>query len=163
VEPRAAVGEGTIAYGDAEEACYLAIRGRGTWAHSDAFHEAAEAILDEHRPLVVDLGACEYLDSTFLGTIHELVMRGGTRLQRVPKPIRALFEELSMERVLGTIQQHGARLPEMFPMNTGEMDPAAGRLRILRAHEALAALSARNQAKFGAVLEAIRTAEVGSD
>lgn len=155
-----AVSEGTIAYGDAEEACYLAVRGRGTWAHSDAFHEAAEAILDEHRPLVIDLGACDYLDSTFLGTIHELVSRGGVRLQRVLKPVRDLFEELSMERVLAAIQQHGAPLPDLFPMQTGELDPAAGRLRILRAHEALAALSARNQAKFGAVLEAIRMADV---
>jgi serine phosphatase RsbU (regulator of sigma subunit)/anti-anti-sigma regulatory factor len=158
-EAQARVSEGVISYGDSEQACFLAIRGRGTWAHSDAFYEAADAILDEHRPLIIDLGACEYLDSTFLGTIHQLVSRGRVRLQRVLKPVADLFEELSMDQVLASIQPNGAPLPELFPIQTGELDPAARRLRILRAHETLAALSPQNQEKFKAVLEAIRSAD----
>src|SRR5690606_748005 len=54
-------------YGETEDASYLAIQGRGTWVQCAAFHETADAILAAGRSLVVDLSACDYLDSTCLG------------------------------------------------------------------------------------------------
>jgi hypothetical protein len=111
--------------------------------------------------LVLELSDCEYLDSTFLGTIHELVCRseerghGSLNLEAVPTRIREMFEELSMERVLAHMAPNGSYAPsEMHPLATGPSDD--GRMRVLRAHEALAALSVQNREKFLAVVETIR-------
>lgn len=43
--------EGEVAfYGETDNAAYLALRGRATWMHCDAFHEAALAVLGGGRP-----------------------------------------------------------------------------------------------------------------
>ncbi|HEV2129531.1 MAG TPA: SpoIIE family protein phosphatase [Longimicrobiaceae bacterium] len=147
---------GVIFYGETEGSSWLALRGRGSWTHCDAFYETACGILAEGHPLVIDLSACEYLDSTCLGTIHELVGRGGVRLHGVQPSVRELFEELNMERVLASVREDGASPPELYPLASPTGEAEAGRLRILRAHEALSALSAPNRAKFQGVVETLR-------
>lgn len=144
-----------VFYGEAEHAAYLALRGRATWTQCDAFHETAQAVLDEGHALVLDLSGCEYLDSTFLGTVHELVARGRVILVGVMPAVRALFEELSMEQVLAHIRDDVPAAPELYALNSGN-DPAAARKRVLRAHEALSALSERNQEEFRDVIQSLR-------
>lgn len=150
-----------IFYGESEHGCFFAVRGRGTWVHCDAFHEAALAMLDERRTTILDLTECDYLDSTFLGTIYELVRRGeddgvSFTLQRVSEVLRTMFEELSMGVVLDAIREDAAPLPEQMQPLVTISEPRGSHWRILRAHEALAALSARNRDKFLAVVEAVR-------
>lgn len=161
-QPVSVVGrEPVIHYGESDDAHFFAVRGRGTWIHCDAFHEAAVGMVDERRPIVLDLGDCDYLDSTFLGTIYELVRRAedegvGCTLQRASEVIRRMFEELSMGVVLDAISTGAAPLPDdMQPLVTAA-EPSGNHWRILRAHEALASLSARNRDKFLAVVEAVR-------
>jgi len=144
-----------VLYGEAEDAAYLALRGRATWTQCDAFHETAQAVLDGGRSLVLDLSGCEYLDSTFLGTVHELVARGRVTLVGVMPAVRALFEELSMEQVLAHIRNDAPAAPELHALGS-EGDPAAARMRILRAHEALSALSEHNREEFRDVIQSLR-------
>jgi serine phosphatase RsbU (regulator of sigma subunit)/anti-anti-sigma regulatory factor len=144
-----------VLYGETEQAAYLALRGRATWMQCDAFHETALAVLEKGQPLVIDLSACEYLDSTFLGTVHELVARGHVTLTGVTPAIRPLFEELSMDQVLAHIHEHGPAAPELYALGGGS-GPAAAHQRILRAHEALSALSDRNREEFRDVVESLR-------
>lgn len=144
-----------VSYGETESAAYLALRGRATWMHCDAFHETAQAVLDEGHALVLDLSGCDYLDSTFLGTVHELVARGGVLLAGVTPAVRALFEELSMEQVLAHIRDDVPATPELYALGTG-CDPAAVRRRILHAHEALSGLSEHNREEFREVIESLR-------
>jgi len=148
-------GGEVVFYGETENAAYLALRCRATWIHCDAFHETAQAVLDEGHALVLDLSDCEYLDSTFLGTVHQLVARGGVILRGVTPAVRALFEELSMEQVLACIREDVPAAPELYALGTGG-DPAAVRRRILHAHEALSALSERNREEFRGVVESLR-------
>lgn len=140
--------------GEADDAWYLALRGRGTWKHSEVFYETACAILDDHRPLVLHLAECEYLDSTMLGTIHELVARGPVLLQGVQPAVHDLFAELQMLRVLEAVTPE-REPPELLPIahDAAQTDTKA---RILHAHEALAAISTSNQDRFKDVLNAIR-------
>ncbi|MBW3629560.1 MAG: SpoIIE family protein phosphatase [Gemmatimonadetes bacterium] len=145
-----------VFYGETEEASYLALRGRATWVHGDAFYETACGLLETGRILVLDLSGCDYLDSTFLGTVHELAGHPEVRMQGVTPEVRAMFEELSMGRVLEAIREDGARLPEMHPLAVARADAKAGKLRVLRAHEALSAISGRNREKFQAVVESLR-------
>ena len=85
------------------------------------------------------------------------------RLQHVGPGLRALFEELAMERVLERICRDSVPLPEsLTPLGHGPPDPARTRQRLLRAHEALASLSAHNRAEFSAVIDGLR-AELATD
>lgn len=152
----AAPRSGVIFYGEGEDASYLALRGRAIWTHADAVYEAACSILDTGRRLVLDLSECEYMDSTCLGTIHELTVSRDMKVQGVQPPIRELFEELTMEAVLSSIQQKEA-LPDMQPLALPDEGGTSSPLRILRAHEALAELSTRNQEKFEQVVDALRS------
>jgi len=124
--------------------------------------DSALSVMDGGRRLIIDLGSCEYLDSTMLGTLHELVEWANRRnaeleLQRVPEPLLEAFRELSMQAVLARVaehvepvpeQQHGVRLPEH--------SRSAHQRRLLHAHEVLSELSEENREEFAAVLEALR-------
>ncbi len=147
---------GVIFYGEGEDASYLALRGRAIWTHADALYEAASSILDTGRRLVLDLSGCEYMDSTGLGTIHELAVGRDLSIQGVQPPIRELFDELSMEAVLSSFQE-SEPLPEMNPLALPDEGGTSSPLRILRAHEVLAELSTRNQEKFQQVVDALRS------
>jgi len=155
-------GTPTLWYGESGGLCILAVRGRGTWTEADAFYETARGILSAGRSLEVDLSRCEYLDSTFLGTLHELVSQAEGRREASPHLVDVLpsvrheFEELGMERVLGAMQtgSEGAFV-EMKPLE-GQAGGAESHARVLRAHEALASLSAGNQEKFLTVVETFR-------
>jgi len=144
-----------VFYGETEQAAYLALRGRASWMHCDAFHETAVAVLDAGRPLVLDFSGCEYMDSTCLGTVHELVARGGVVVAGVTPVVRALFEELSMQQVLAAVRDDGPAAPELYALGT-EGDQASMQKRILHAHEALSALSDRNREEFKDVVESLR-------
>jgi len=150
-----------VFYGEMEGAACLALRGRATWMHSDAFHETAQAVLDKGQALVLDLAGCDYLDSTFLGTVHELVARGGVVLAGVSPAVRALFEELSMEQVLARIGEGLAAVPELYALGSG-CDAAAVSRRILHAHEVLSGLSERNREAFRDVVESLRGEKDGA-
>lgn len=149
-----------VFYGETVHAAYLALRGRASWMHCDAFHETALAVLDGGRPLVLDFSGCEYMDSTCLGTVHELVARGGVVLAGVTPAVRALFEELSMQQVLAAISEDIPAAPELYALGTGG-GQAVVQKRILQAHEALSALSERNREEFKDVVESLRGEQDG--
>ncbi|MBT2304633.1 SpoIIE family protein phosphatase [Variovorax paradoxus] len=149
-----------VFYGETVDAAYLALRGRASWMHCDAFHETALAVLDGRRPLVLELSGCEYMDSTCLGTVHELVARGGVVLAGVTPAVHALFEELSMQQVLAAIREDIPAAPELYALGTGG-DQAVVQKRILQAHEALSALSERNREEFKNVVESLRGEQDG--
>ncbi|SCK12239.1 Serine phosphatase RsbU, regulator of sigma subunit [Variovorax sp. HW608] len=149
-----------VFYGETDHAAYLALRGRATWMHCDAFHEAALTVLDGGRPLVLDLSGCEYMDSTCLGTVHELVARSGVSLAGVGPGVRGLFEELSMQQVLAAIREDLPAAPELHALGAGS-DQAATQKRILQAHEALSSLSERNREEFKDVVDSLRGEQDG--
>ena len=63
-----------------------------------------------------------------------------------------------MERVSRAVSDAPVDLPaEMQPLSAERGAASDSRLRVLRAHEALASLSARNQERFLAVVETLRS------
>jgi serine phosphatase RsbU (regulator of sigma subunit)/anti-anti-sigma regulatory factor len=147
----------SVWYGERGNECWLQIRGRGTWLDCDAFHDTAVAIAEDSQPVVVDLSQCEYLDSTFLGTIHELVAVHGVRVQGLTPQVRATFEELDMRQVLHAADAPAVDVPEEMHSLSSVIDASASsKDRILRAHEVLSSLSERNRSKFKGVVEMMR-------
>ncbi len=140
----------------------VCIRGRGIWSTCPSFHDVCLAELKAHHPLTLDFSGCEYLDSTFLGTIQEVVDEAtdehvDVRIQGTKPEVKCLFEQLGMEGVVAHFT------PDMTPMPT-KMQPleAVGngdqefRQRILHAHETLASLSERNRQEFGKLIDGLR-------
>lgn len=147
----------SVWYGERGNECCLQIRGRGTWVDCDAFYDTAVAIAEDSQPVVVDLSQCEYLDSTFLGTIHELVTVHGVRVQGLTPKVRATFEELDMRQVLHAADAPAVDVPEEMHALSSVIDASASsKDRILRAHEVLSSLSERNRSKFKGVVEMMR-------
>jgi serine phosphatase RsbU (regulator of sigma subunit)/anti-anti-sigma regulatory factor len=148
-----------VSVGSRGDDTFVALTGRCKWVDGEAFESAVERGAEGGSgALTLDLSRCEYLDSTWLGLIHDLVTRralGRTRLQGVQPSVRVLFEELSMTAVLDRIDAGVVPLPEpMEPVVGGvSADPARG---ILRAHELLASLSETSRERFLAVVEDLR-------
>jgi serine phosphatase RsbU (regulator of sigma subunit)/anti-anti-sigma regulatory factor len=146
----------------AADALWVAVEGRGTWIHCAALHEACASALGAGRSLVIDLSRCTYLDSTFLGTIHELVERehpGGpsVRIQGAPPDVRHLFDELAMADVLAHVAADAVPPPAHLEPLAGQRGPqATAKQRILSAHEALLGLSEKNREQFQGVVDALR-------
>ena len=160
VQRRTLRREPVVFYGEAEGTAFFSVRGKGTWSFSVLLYETARALLGAGRRVFIDLDSCEYLDSTFLGTIHELIASAQPKtavLQRVPQVVQALFEELSMERVMEQIRTEPLPLPErMIPLREKHLDDDTQRSRLQRAHEALASLSPTNREQFQAVIDSLR-------
>ena len=135
------------------------ISGAATWLCSQSLLDASHALLERHGRLTIDLADCENLDSTCLGTLHELVTENtdSVHLQRVPERILDLFDELSMRSVMEHISEADEAIPdEMNSLLSEGMSVDQQGQRILRAHETLAALSEGNRAQFAAVVESLR-------
>jgi len=150
-----------LAGGDAQRTT-LSIRGRANWTQSAAFHEACVGALAMGGAVALDLTLCEHLDSTFLGTIHELVEHADRRdvelrLQGVMPPVEDLFREVGMKRVMEHIVPVMLPLPrQMSPLVGEDQERRSQTLRILKAHEGLAALSESNRREFDPLLEVLR-------
>jgi serine phosphatase RsbU (regulator of sigma subunit)/anti-anti-sigma regulatory factor len=157
--PRAVEAGGQLSCGETPASAFIHLAGRVTWVRSQLFHDAAMAYLEGGGVLTLDLSECEYLDSTLLGTIHEIVSRGAgaVRLQGVSPAVRQLFEEVSMRVVLE--QSHAAEAPlpsELRPLSQSSEDTERRHQRVLRAHEVLASLSASNREQFRDVVKSLR-------
>jgi serine phosphatase RsbU (regulator of sigma subunit)/anti-anti-sigma regulatory factor len=163
VPSRSAVDEGVeiLVGGDAHRTT-LSVRGHAKWTQSAAFYEACLGALAMGGAVTVDLTLCEHLDSTFLGTIHELVEQAESRdvelrLQGVMPPVEDLFREVGMKRVMEHMVPVMLPLPsQMSPLVSEEEERRSQTLRILRAHEGLAALSESNRREFDPLLVALR-------
>jgi len=151
-----------VLIGDDAGRVALCVRGRGSWRQSGAFHRACAAALDAGRPVTLDLTLCEHLDSTFLGTIHELSERAERdgrelRVQGVMPPVEKLFEELGLRAVLERSVSTLLPLPQgMKPLAEASPDAPVAGSRILSAHERLAALNRENAREFDPLLEQLR-------
>jgi len=155
--PPPSASETSIQVGAEGTTTWIAIRGRATWPEAPALADACNEALDSGRDVVVDLGDCASMDSTTLGTLHQVVDRVAPRaivLQRVPEALRLSFVELSMTGVLSRITERVRTLPaRMVTRRTTGNVAALGLVR--RAHEALAKLSTHNAEEFEPVIAAL--------
>ena len=158
--PQPSTTQAQLLQGVQGKQAFISIAGSATWTCSQAFLDTATALLERYDKLTMDLEACEYLDSTCLGTLHEIVMSrpDAVCLQRVPTSVQKLFEELSMDGVLSHLSTVNDLLPkDMQPLQRADVDLDKQGARMLSAHETLASLSPENRELFQGVVESLRT------
>jgi len=148
-----------LSVGSADGTTWVVVRGRATWKDAAVLRDTCVEALDAGRGVVVDLASCTMLDSTILGTLHELVARREPRpplcLQGAGKDIRVLFAELAMTRVLCAVAPHDRPAPRAMVELHGRTDATTHGV-VLHAHELLAELSASNSKQFQPVIDALR-------
>jgi ABC-type transporter Mla MlaB component len=138
---------------------FIAIVGSITWLCSQALLDSANDLLAGEDALTLDLQRCEHMDSTCLGTLHEIVTSHpeAVELQGVSEDVRKLFDELSMSAVLAHIRDETRAVPENLEViESANLSPRQQGERILSAHETLASISEANQEQFHAVVESLR-------
>ncbi len=163
--PAVAAPASALWIAETEDESVVAVRGHGTWLHCESFRRLAQAARDAGKRLTIDLTSCTHLDSAFLGTLHEIVSTdvGKTTSVRCPCPaVRALFGELGLEEVLGSVRDEPCE-PPCEPAPVAQEPPArASQERLLRAHEILSELSEENRERFAGVVKSLR-AELGDE
>jgi anti-anti-sigma regulatory factor len=138
----------------------IRVEGRGTLRESRSAVEFAARPLDTPgTTLVVDLAACEHLDSTFLGCIVEMQRRaaragpGKFVVSAPPDKVRKLFGPTKLDAVLRFTADAPQVISEFVPMPAA--DPASPDVmrHVMECHRLLAELGGPQQAAFAAIAD----------
>lgn len=160
--PATVQAESEVLIGKTANQTGVRVSGRGIWTSCPAFHDICLSEIDKKHDLLLDLSRCEYLDSTFLGTIQEVSDHADQchttfHIQGIRPEVRHLFDELGMDQVVRHFSVGLSPLPDrMIPLEIGDGDDERYRRNMLEAHEVLAAMNERNRREFYKLIEGIR-------
>jgi len=152
----------SILVGNLGRTVWIKVDGRGTFLNSPGVKEFVKQMIQRgHRDFVVDLGGCELMDSTFMGTLAGVALRlreigqGGLKAVNVNIRNASLLENLGLDHLFPVEAGPAPGAPEnLRQAGTGDEEDAKG--TILAAHEALIAVDAQNAVKFKDVVEYLR-------
>jgi anti-sigma B factor antagonist len=147
---------------------FVKVVGRGSFQNSGCFKAFYQQLLKEHVDrFVVDLDACTYMDSTFLGILLGLGLKlraAGNGLLHIlnasPRNVE-LLKNLGLDRLINIdtkrVEMNGV-VPErkLEEISCPTPSKAEAAPTILEAHEALMEFDPRNVPKFKDVVEFLR-------
>jgi anti-sigma B factor antagonist len=139
----------------------IRIEGRGTMRESPAALEfASRPLEDAQTSVVVDLSACEYLDSTFLGCLVEMQRKAarGTATFTVSAPpdkVRKLLGPTRLDAVLKTTAEPPAVVGEYVTLPAADPANAEVMKHVMECHRLLAGVGGPQQAAFAAIADGI--------
>jgi anti-anti-sigma factor len=144
------------------------LEGRGTIRESPAVHALAREVLDnEPGTLVLDLDACEYLDSTYLGALVDLHRRYGTAdpvrfavVARTEARLK-LFGPNCLEDLFHYVDQAPEALGEELELTPPALDRVDLGRHVLECHRRLVELGGPNQAAMKSVVDGLEHELVG--
>lgn len=154
----------SILVGNMGRTIWMKVEGRGTFQNSPNLKEfALQMIQRGHRDFVVDLGGCELMDSTFMGTLAGVALRlkeigqGTLRTVRVNVRNSDLLANLGLDHLFAVESEMNVTTPQNLNIAS---DVAVGtdaqKESVLAAHEALVEADSRNVVKFKDVIEYLR-------
>ena len=149
----------------AESADVIVVRidGPATMAIGPSFSALCEHYRDErHRPILVDLSGCEWLDSTFAGCLLSQSVRSRSdqaanfTLVAASPGCRDALDKLGVTEML---LDESATLPSQItfePVSPETFSPDRVAETVVDAHDRLAAVNEANQRTFGTLAAAFR-------
>lgn len=151
----------SVQVGVAGPSVWVRIAGRGTFQNSAGLKEfAAEMMRRGHHEFIVDLAACELMDSTFLGTLTGIALGlpadGKLTIIRANDRNRAVMQNLGLDRIFAV--EENTPVPAPGRMEDAEANPpqTARRETIVQAHENLVAANPENAIRFKDVLDFLK-------
>lgn len=143
------------------------VQGRGSYKISPSLKEVAGKLLEEGRlQFVVDVSACEGMDSTFMGTLAGISQRyqkaGGqpVAMTGVSSKLEQLMKTLGLDRIV-RIQESSWKSTdgvkeEALPADTQDSGSLEAAEHILEAHETLVQIAPENLSRFEDCLTYLR-------
>ena len=157
-----------VRYIEQESHTIIYLIGRVTWLYGQAFFDAATSVAEEHRPLLIEMAHCSYLDSAMLGTLYEVVEFARKKhcdvvLQNTSEVMRQAFDELGLTDALAHIADTPIETPDFNSAIALRAPTVEPELRLLHAHERLADLSESNREEFSDVIDGLKEDIAGND
>ncbi len=153
----------SVLVGSLGRTVWLKVNGRGTFQNSPGVKEFVKQMIQRgHRDFVVDLGACELMDSTFMGTLAGVALRlreigqGGLKAVNVNVRNASLLENLGLDQLFTVETGPGETAPATLKQAENIAAGEEAKETVLEAHEALIEADAQNAVKFKDVVEYLR-------
>lgn len=141
---------------------WVRVEGRGTFQNSPGIKQFVKQMIQRgHRDFVVDLGRCELMDSTFMGTLAGVALRlreigqGGLRAVNVNTRNSSLLENLGLDQLF-SVEADCTSQPAPAALTEAEQVEGDQKADVLSAHEALVEADAANAVKFRDVIDYLR-------
>ena len=152
----------TVLVGSLGRTVWLKVNGRGTFQNSPAVKEFVKQMIQRgNRDFVIDLGACELMDSTFMGTLAGVALRlreigqGQLKTVNVNPRNASLLENLGLDQLFSVETGSPSDAPTRLTKTAPVQDQDA-KETVLEAHEALIEADADNEVKFRDVVDYLR-------
>lgn len=147
--------------GSTTDQSVIRVTGRGTMRESPALRTAAEVAL-ERGPLVIDMSACEYLDSTLLGCligIRKLAEQQKRQFDIVASESQQvkLFSTSSLDKYFDFVDEPPKVAGEWMEIEPENLDTEALSRHVLVCHERLADRGGTEGAVFRRVCDRLTT------
>jgi anti-anti-sigma regulatory factor len=137
----------------------IRVEGRGTSREGRAVEEFARGVAAGGAyTLVLDLSACEYLDSTFLGEILGLQRHSASATPAFailnPSPrCRQLFKDMRIESLLTILSEAPTLIGECESIPEASMDPREVARHMMECHRRLAEMGGPLQQTFNRIAD----------
>lgn len=148
--------------------CLVRLVGRATLKHSPPLQELAQRILQQPSAVGValDLTACTYLDSTFLGCIYGLYRKYGSasdaehparfRLHAPASIMKELFGPMRLDRIMkATDAPLPAAEKEWVALEESPVEKSALTRHVMECHRRLAETDSPAKAAFQKIADAM--------
>jgi len=148
--------------GCTDSSVLVKVKGRGSFQNSSGLKEFGKQMIQRgYRSFVIDLGQCELMDSTFMGTLAGLALRlremGHGKLSVVNASERNwdLLSNLGLDRLMEVADPGAAPAAsdENLAPAEGESSSQAHKENVLTAHQALVEADPQNAVRFKDVLD----------
>jgi anti-anti-sigma factor len=161
-----------VSAGCFDQDVWIRIEGRGNFQSSGSIRKFVQAMIQRgRRQFVVDLAACDHMDSTFMGTLtgisqnlRDLGQGSLTVINVAPRNVD-LMENLGLNFLFG-VEAAGPTLrrplEEEMKLMPLPLDVHADKDIILAAHEALIAANPSNAERFKDVLDYLKHGTPGA-
>jgi len=151
----------SLRIGQTDDGYVVRIEGRGTLRESPAAEAFAGQVLrrEPGRTLVIDLHACDYLDSTFLGCLITLHKEFGNVqpprffVSAPPDGRRRLLAPTFLDRYLNVHESPPAVEGDWLSLPTTPLEPQELGRHVMECHRRLAELGGPCAAAFGSVAD----------
>jgi anti-anti-sigma regulatory factor len=141
--------------------CVIRVEGQGTMYRSPAARDIAIRALDGGATVVIDLSACTYLDSTFLGCLMELFRRYGKSqppryfLHGSTEALKRVLGPTHIDRLIPALPEAPALCGEWVEARAPTMEKREHLLHLLDCHRALASVDSPMKGAFARIVEQI--------
>ena len=140
----------------------IRVEGRGTMREShSAAQFAARPLAEPGMMVVVDLSACDYLDSTFLGCLVDLHRRAGKsvpprfKVVAPPEKVDKLLHPMRLDLVLRPAAEPPQVLGEYVTLPAADPGSPDVMRHVMECHRLLAKCDAPQKAAFAAIADSI--------